>query len=88
MNTYGFYGLGLIGGSLAKSLRKIDPSCRIIACSRSMETCRSALNQGLIDDVCHGPDDPAYMSCGMIFLCAHFCSDSWKLEPIGKYSRY
>ena len=70
MNTYGFYGLGLIGGSLAKSLRKIDPSCRIIACSRSMETCRTALNQGLIDDVCHGSDDPAYQSCGMIFLCA------------------
>ena len=70
MNTYGFYGLGLIGGSLAKSLRKIDPSCRIIACSRSMETCRTALNQGLIDDVCHGSDDPAYQSCSMIFLCA------------------
>ncbi len=70
MNTYGFYGLGLIGGSLAKSLRKIDPSCRIIACSRSMETCRTALNQGLIDDVCHGSDDPAYQSCTMIFLCA------------------
>ena len=70
MNTYGFYGLGLIGGSLAKSIRKIDPSCRIIACSRSMDTCRTALNAGLIDDICHGPDDPAYLSCGMIFLCA------------------
>ena len=45
MNTYGFFGLGLIGGSLAKNLRKIEPSCRIIACSRSMETCRTEIVQ-------------------------------------------
>lgn len=70
MNTYGFFGLGLIGGSLAKNLRKIEPSCRIIACSRSYETCRNALNQGLIDDVCSGPGDPAFSECSMIFLCA------------------
>ena len=70
MSTYGFIGLGLIGGSLAKSIRKTEPSGRIIACSRSMETCRTAVNQGLIDDICQGPGDPAYSSCDMIFLCA------------------
>ena len=68
--TYGFFGLGLIGGSIAKSLKKKDPSCRIIACSKSAETCRNALNLGLIDDICSGPGDRAYSECSMIFLCA------------------
>lgn len=70
MNTYGFFGLGLIGGSLAKSIRKLDPSCRIIACSRSAETCLTALNLGLIDDICTGAEDPSFSACQMIFLCA------------------
>ena len=37
-NNYGFIGLGLIGGSLAKSLKKKDPSCRICAYTRTRHT--------------------------------------------------
>lgn len=32
--TIGFLGLGLIGGSIARSIRKNFPSCRIIVYSR------------------------------------------------------
>lgn len=46
-NNYGFIGLGLIGGSLAKSLKKKDPSCRICAYTRTRHTSRTALEQGL-----------------------------------------
>ena len=28
--TFGFVGIGLIGGSVAKALRRVYPSCKII----------------------------------------------------------
>ena len=42
-NTYGFIGLGLIGGSLAKALKRTDPSCRILAYTRTRATLEEAL---------------------------------------------
>lgn len=41
-NTYGFIGLGLIGGSLAKALKRTDPSCRILAYTRTRATLEEA----------------------------------------------
>lgn len=67
---YGFIGLGLIGGSLAKSIRKVDPDCTIIAYTRSKETCDKALSEKLIDHAATGANDPVFSTCDMIFLCA------------------
>ena len=69
-HTYGFVGLGLIGGSLAINLRKLEPHCRIVACSRTRKTCEEALKKGVIDSVCENAEDPQFSECSVIFLCA------------------
>ena len=48
--TVGFIGLGLIGGSIAKALRKFHPSCRIMAYSRTPETVETAKQEGVIEE--------------------------------------
>ena len=43
---FGFIGLGLIGGSIARALRETNPSCKILAYSRKpvlSDDLRSAL---------------------------------------------
>ena len=42
--TYGFIGLGLIGGSLAKNLKKNEPACTIMAYTPSGTTAENAKN--------------------------------------------
>lgn len=69
-NTFGFIGLGLIGGSLAKTLGRVRPGCRIMAYTRTKETTRQALAEHVIDEICTSPADPAFSSCEYIFLCA------------------
>ena len=69
-STYGFIGLGLIGGSLARCLKKNDPQCRIVASSRSHATPEQALADGVIDQIASGPEDPLFSECAMVFLCA------------------
>lgn len=69
-STFGFIGLGLIGGSLAKSLKKTWPDCRIMAYTRSAATTSQALREGVIGHVCSSPADPSFAGCDIIFLCA------------------
>lgn len=38
MKTIGFIGLGLIGGSIAKAIRKFHPDYHILAYARHKET--------------------------------------------------
>ncbi len=67
---YGFVGLGLIGGSLAKNLKKNEPGCTIMATSHSSATCEKALETGVIDRICSSCEDEHFSECDMIFLCA------------------
>lgn len=67
--TIGFIGLGLIGGSVARAIRKMHPDFRIMAYSRSASTTAIALEEHLIDQICT-KDDPAFSVCDYIFLCA------------------
>ncbi len=67
--TIGFIGLGLIGGSVARSLRKKYPEFTMMAYSRSASTTQTALNEHLIDRICTR-EDPAFAQCDYIFLCA------------------
>ena len=70
MKTIGFIGLGLIGGSIAKAIRKYHPDYHILAYNRSKEALASALSSGIIDGVCEEMKDPRFGTCDYVFLCA------------------
>lgn len=65
--TVGFIGLGLIGGSIAKVLKKNRPDIYTIAYNRSEAPLKQALADGVIDKA--GRIDEAFLECDFIFLC-------------------
>ena len=67
--TAGFIGLGLIGGSIARALKKYYPDVQILAHTRSRHTTEYALEHGIIDEICDTVDE-RYCKCDYIFLCA------------------
>ncbi|MBR6897484.1 MAG: prephenate dehydrogenase [Lachnospiraceae bacterium] len=64
----GFIGLGLIGGSIAKGLKKAHSDIYIIAHTRSRDSLLPALNDGVIDEIAEEIDE-AFGSCDVIYLC-------------------
>lgn len=79
---FGFIGLGLIGGSIARALRETEPSCKIYAYSRKpalSEDLRSALDTKVLDNVVFSLTELS--DCDYIFLCAPVDSNiSYLLE--------
>lgn len=65
----GFIGLGLIGGSIAKSIRRTRPDSILYAYTRTDATLTSALDEGVIDIRCER-NDARFGNCDYIFLCA------------------
>ncbi|MDR1764853.1 MAG: prephenate dehydrogenase [Lachnospiraceae bacterium] len=68
-NTIGFIGFGLIGGSIAKGIRRAHPEVRLLAYMRDREKLGQALRDGLVDEALD-PFGPGLSDCGMVFLCA------------------
>ena len=65
----GFIGLGLIGGSIAKSIKRFYPDYRIYAYTRTEATLDEAIKEGVVDVKCK-KEDPRFSECDYIFLCA------------------
>lgn len=65
--TVGFIGIGLIGGSIAKVLKKNRPDIYTIAYNRSEAPLKQALSEGVIDKACD--IDESFLACDFIFLC-------------------
>lgn len=64
----GFIGLGLIGGSLAKTIKRIYPDTNMIATSGHFKTIEAAVSDGIItNDSLLSVD--AFSDCDLIFLC-------------------
>ena len=53
----GIVGLGLIGGSLARALRRLDHGPRIVAFNRNRDHAERALADGVIDAVAGAPEE-------------------------------
>jgi prephenate dehydrogenase len=53
----GIVGLGLVGGSVARSLKALDPAPRITGFTKDPEDARTALHEGILDVVAEAPDD-------------------------------
>ena len=69
MKTIGFIGLGLIGGSIARAIRKYHEDYHILAYDRDRETLATAVSSNMIDAVCEEQDE-RFKKCDYIFLCA------------------
>ena len=67
--TVGFIGLGLIGGSIAKNIRRIYPNYQIIGYDIDAQTVTNALFEGTLTVAAKAVDD-TFGSCDYIFLCA------------------
>ena len=64
----GFIGLGLIGGSIAKAVRRVHPDAKLIAYNRTQEVLNQAIRDGVIDEAAWDIT-AAFGSCDYIFLC-------------------
>ncbi len=67
--TYGFIGLGLIGGSIARAIKLFSPDSRIIAYTPHASTVDQAYKEHIVDKPLYeiGQD---FKECDYIFLCA------------------
>lgn len=68
MINVGFIGLGLIGGSIAKALKKSGSPFYITAYNRSPGPLEEAVSDGVVDRAAHEIDG-AFYDCDIIFLC-------------------
>lgn len=68
-NTFGFIGLGLIGGSIARAIRAKLPGARILAYTPHRETVEAAIADGVANE--YVPEvGSGFADCDLIFLCA------------------
>ncbi len=64
----GFIGLGLIGGSIAKNIKRVFPEIALIGLSGHESTIKAAHDDGVLDNDTNAyPEEIA--SCDLIFLC-------------------
>lgn len=68
MINVGFIGLGLIGGSIAKALKKSGSPFYITAYNRSPGPLDEAVSDGVVDRAAYEIDG-AFYDCDIIFLC-------------------
>ena len=64
----GFTGLGLIGGSIAKTIRRVHPDATILAYNRTQEVLNQAQREGIVDEAAWDITN-AFGDCDYIFLC-------------------
>ncbi len=82
--TYGFIGLGLIGGSIAKAIKNADESARIMAYTPHKETVDKAHDEGIIDLPLYEIGSE-FGDCDFIFLCAPVELNNENLKALVPY---
>ncbi len=82
--TFGFIGLGLIGGSVAKALRAVYPDSRIYVNTRSRATSDAAVGDHTADAAI-SLNDSRLAECDYIFLCAPVENNNALLSDIAPY---
>ena len=80
-STYGFIGLGLIGGSIARGLKRADNNITIMAYMRTRAKLEQAKADGTIDVILDEIDD-RLSQCDIIFLCTPVEYNASYLEKI------
>ena len=77
----GFIGLGLIGGSIARALKKSVPDIKIIACDINREALLLA-KEAAVADVVTPAIDASFTQCDYLFLCAPVRGNDGNLEAV------
>ena len=83
-STIAFIGLGLIGGSIARAIRKTRPDIRIMAYMRSRSRLEQARKEGIVDVILDGIDENL-RECDLIFLCTPVEYNAGYLSAIRPY---
>ena len=83
-STIAFIGLGLIGGSIARALKKSRPDIRIMAYMRSREKLEQAKKDGVVHVILDGIDEHL-RECDLIFLCTPVEYNAEYLSAIRPY---
>lgn len=82
--TYGFIGLGLIGGSIAKAIHHKLPESYIIAYDTNASALELAAKEGVIQKSCSDINE-TFESCDYIFLCAPVSHNDENLTALKKH---
>ena len=82
--TIAFIGLGLIGGSLAKGIKRARPEIRIMAYMRTRSKLEHAKKDGIVDVILDGIDEQL-KECDLIFLCTPVEYNAQYLSKIRSY---
>lgn len=82
--TIAFIGLGLIGGSLAKGIKRARPDIRIMAYMRTRSKLEQAKKDGIVDVILDGIDEQL-KECDLIFLCTPVEYNAQHLSKIRSY---
>lgn len=83
-STFGFIGLGLIGGSIARALKRSCPQVRIMAYMRTRPKLEQAKADGIVDVILDGIDE-TLSQCDLIFLCTPVEYNAQYLRAIRPY---
>ncbi|MFP3152846.1 prephenate dehydrogenase [Lachnospiraceae bacterium ZAX-1] len=81
----GFIGLGLIGGTLAKTVHRIYPELQIVAYDTDAKALNEPLLEKVITKACTKIDD-SFSDCQYIFLCAPVKKNTAILQTLSIYA--
>lgn len=82
--TIAFIGLGLIGGSIARGIKRSSPETKIMAYMRTKEKLAQARQDGIVDVILTGIDENL-RECDIIFLCTPVEYNADYLKKIQPY---
>lgn len=84
ITTCAFMGLGLIGGSIAKAVKKAKPHIQIKAFDINQQTLLLAKKEGTINEA-YPSLKPDFFQCDILFLCAPVSKNDENLKNIKEY---
>lgn len=79
----GIVGIGFLGGSLIKSLSKLEEVNKIVACDKSEESLKQALSDGTISEYTLEIDEK-FANCDIVFICTPVSLISEYAEKLSK----
>ncbi|MCD8222689.1 MAG: prephenate dehydrogenase [Clostridiales bacterium] len=85
-HIFGFIGLGLIGGSIAKGIKRSMPSAKIMAYMRTRSKLERAHEDGIVDVILEGVTEEL-RECDVVFLCTPVEYNARYLETVRPFLR-